>query len=57
MSILSIGIEQGRREALRQLVAKKLAKGKTPLQIADEIEEELPAVEQLIAEIQQREKD
>ena len=69
MSILSVGIERGREEGiklgiergreegqhskLKEMTAKKLAKGKTAETIAEELEEELPVIEQIIRELKQ----
>ena len=48
---LKDGLKQGRIVALKNLVAKKLAKGWSPAQIAEDLEMELPEVEKLTAEI------
>lgn len=65
MSILSVGIERGREEGLecgriegrhgkmKELTAKKLAKGKNAATIAEELEEELSVIEQLIRELEE----
>lgn len=41
------GLARGREEKLRELVQKKLTKGKTVLQIAEELEEEISVIEQM----------
>lgn len=41
------GLARGREEKLRELVQKKLTKGKTILQIAEELEEEISVIEQM----------
>ena len=55
MSILSVGIERGREEGIRsklkEQTARKLAKGKTAEIIAEELEEELSVIEQIIREL------
>ena len=48
---LKDGLKQGRIATLKNLVAKKLAKGWSPVQIAEDLEMELPEVEKLTAEI------
>ena len=45
------GLKQGRIATLKNLVAKKLAKGWSPVQIAEDLEMELPEVEKLTEEI------
>ena len=49
------GIESGRKELLKQLVEKKLAKGKSLEVIADELEEEPATIQRIIEEIQSEE--
>lgn len=44
-----IGREKGRQEKLKEMVEKKLAKGKTVLEIAEELEEELPVIEEMVS--------
>ena len=56
MCNLSEGIEEramesGKKELLKQLVEKKLAKGKSVEVIADELEEEVSAIQPVIDEI------
>ncbi len=55
MSILSVGIERGREEGkrskLKEQTARKMAKGKTAEIIAEELEEELLVIEQIIREL------
>ncbi len=46
------GIQQGIREAYKDLILKKLAKNRTPIQIADELELELSEVQEMIDAIQ-----
>ena len=46
-----IGEENGRNESLKDLIKKKLAKGKSISQIADEIEETEDKVLELIEQI------
>lgn len=50
------GLKQGRIATLKNLVAKKLAKGWSPMQIAEDLEMELPEVEKLTAEITDSQK-
>lgn len=50
------GLKQGRIATLKNLVAKKLAKGWSPVQIAEDLEMELPEVEKLTAEITDSQK-
>ena len=45
------GLQQGRIVALKNLVAKKLMKGWSPAQIAEDLEMELSEVEKLVKEI------
>ena len=47
----------GEQHLLRQQVEKKLSKGKSPAQIADELEEELPIIESMIHELQSQEPE
>ena len=64
MSILSVGIERGREKGieegrhskLKEMTAKKLAKGKSAEIIADELEEELSVIEQVIQELEEEKK-
>lgn len=55
------GLEEGRAEGERArlllLIQKKLAKGKSLEVIADEVEESVELVEQLIAEIAEQEEE
>ncbi len=44
-----IGREKGRQEKLKEMVEKKLAKGKTVLEIAEELEEEIPIIEEMVS--------
>ncbi len=44
-----IGREMGRREKLKEMVEKKLARGKTVLEIAEELEEEIPVIEEMVS--------
>ena len=53
---LKDGLKQGRIATLKNLVAKKLAKGWSPVQIAEDLEMELPEVEKLTAEITDSQK-
>lgn len=46
------GIRQGIQEAYKDLIIKKLAKNRTPVQIADELELELSEVQKMIDTIQ-----
>mgnify|MGYP004476033945 FL=1 len=46
--------EKGALEKVISQVAIKLRKGKSPEQIADELEESLPVIEKAILELQQR---
>lgn len=45
---LSRGFEQGREALLQEQVQKKLSRGKSVLQIAEELEEELTTIEQIV---------
>lgn len=53
------GIEEGRKEGLeegglrkmRELIAKKKARGKTLEQIADELEEDIGTIERMMKEL------
>ena len=45
------GIEEGRLKTLTEQIEKKLAKNKTPDVIADELETEIPVVEEIIENI------
>lgn len=56
MSILSIGIERGAHGKLKEQIAKKLSKGKTAKIIAEELEEELPVIEQIILELDEEQR-
>lgn len=42
------GIQKGREDKLRELVQRKLSKGKTISEIADELDEEISIIEQII---------
>ena len=53
---LKDGLKQGRIATLKNLVAKKLAKGWSPAQIAEDLEMELPEVEKLTEEITDSQK-
>ena len=46
--------EKGAWEKIVSIVSIKLKKGKSPEQIADELEESLPVIEKAILELQQR---
>ena len=46
--------EKGAWEKIVSIVSIKLRKGKSPEQIADELEESLPVIEKAILELQQR---
>ncbi len=48
---LKSGREEGIRSKLKEQTARKLAKGKTAEIIAEELEEELPVIEQIIREL------
>lgn len=45
---LSKGLEQGRDALLQEQVKKKLSRGKTLSQIAEELEEDLTTIEQIV---------
>ena len=49
------GIQSGRNELLKQLVEKKLSKGKSLEVLADELEEEPATIQRIIEEIQSEE--
>ncbi|WP_294152145.1 hypothetical protein [uncultured Clostridium sp.] len=69
MSILSVGIERGRAEGLecglregrycklKEQTARKLAKGKSAIIIAEELEEELSVIEQVIRELKEEQEN
>ncbi len=42
------GRKQGREEKLREQVHKKLSRGKTLIEIAEELEEQISVIEQMI---------
>lgn len=46
---LAIGLSQGREEKLREQIQKKLSRGKTIPEIAEELEEDLFVIEQIIS--------
>ena len=48
------GVQEGRKNALKSMVQKKLLKGKSVDQIADECEEEVPVIRELIRELEQK---
>lgn len=48
------GVEAGREEKLRELVQKKLSKGKTVPEIVEELEEDIHIIEQIVADITSR---
>ena len=48
------GLQEGRKNALKSQVQKKLLKGKSVDQIADECEEEVPVIRELIRELEQK---
>lgn len=52
MNILEIGIQKGERDKLKEIIKKKLEKGKTIDEIADALEEETRTIEELIKEIE-----
>ena len=45
---LKEGMEKGREEKLREQVHKKLSRGKMLIEIAEELEEQIPVIEQMI---------
>lgn len=45
---LKEGMEKGREEKLREQVHKKLSRGKTLIEIAEELEEQISVIEQMI---------
>lgn len=47
------GFESGKKELLKEKVGKKLAKGKTVVIIADELEEEPEVIQRIVNEIQE----
>lgn len=51
------GLKQGRLAAIKNLVAKKLEKGKTAEQIAEDLEEEVSVIEQLIENLSHKENN
>ena len=53
---LEAGRIEGKKELLRQKIEKKLAKGKSIEVIADELEEEVSSIQQLIDEIEESKK-
>ena len=46
-----IGRERGRQEKLKELVQKKLAKGKNVLEISEELEEEISVIEEMVSSL------
>ena len=46
------GVEQGRTELLKEQIQRKLKKEKTPIQIAEELEESVEVIEKIIKEMQ-----
>ena len=50
---LEAGRKEGKKELLRQQIEKKLAKGKDIEVIADELEEEVASIQQIIDEIKE----
>lgn len=44
------GIEEGRMELLRQLIQRKLSKGKSIAEIAEELEESVTIIQNLIGD-------
>ena len=53
---LECGRIEGRQSKIKEQIAKKLAKGKNAEIIAEELEEELPVIEQLIRELKEEEE-
>ena len=51
---LQQGLDQGQRNKLLQLIEKKLAKGKSIAQIAEDLEESESVIEELIKEMDER---
>ena len=51
------GLKQGRLAAIKNLVAKKLEKGKTAEQIAEDLEEEVSVIEQLMENLSHKENN
>ncbi len=47
------GITEGRRELLEELIKKKLLKDKSPEQIAEELEEDIITIQEIIEKITQ----
>lgn len=45
------GIAVGRNDKLKEQIRKKLSKGKTILEIAEELEEDIPVIEQIASEL------
>lgn len=53
---LECGRIEGRQSKIKEQIAKKLAKGKNAEIIAEELEEELPVIEQLIRELKEEQE-
>ena len=51
------GLKQGRLAAIKNLVVKKLEKGKTAEQIAEDLEEEVSVIEQLMENLSHKENN
>ena len=51
------GLKQGRLAAIKNLVAKKLEKGKTAEQIAEDLEEEVSVIEQFMENLSHKENN
>lgn len=47
------GIEIGKRELLTEQIKKKLAKKKSPEVIADELEEDISTIQEIVKQIEQ----
>ena len=52
MNILEIGIQKGNNDKLKEQIKKKIAKGKSIPEIADDLEEEIETIETLIKELE-----
>lgn len=54
---ISKGISKGREEMLRDLVEKKLHKGKNIEEIADELEQECSVIQKIVDELERIRKE
>lgn len=51
---MALGLQQGREAHLRELVQKKLSRGKTLSEIAEDLEEDIAVIEQIALQVRSK---